>query len=126
MFQTVPGFPNFLQLIHDNCDLMLDSYTQNMLSKTLDTLYVGTPILTVIGDYPDQRFTASILKLFGLDNELVARDWEDFVAKAVSLVQQQINDMNGGEEGPLDRLRNSILSSRSGNVNRHILFAVQH
>jgi predicted O-linked N-acetylglucosamine transferase (SPINDLY family) len=62
----------------------LDSYPYSGATTTLDSLWMGVPVLTLAGDPPISRSTASILATLGM-NDWIARTPDEFVAFAARL-----------------------------------------
>ena len=86
-------------------DIALDTYPYQGGGTTCDALYMGVPVVTLMGDCHSRRFGYSILKNAGLE-ELVAEDFASYVDKAVALA---------GDAELLDvlhkNLRNMLLKS---------------
>lgn len=80
-------------------DLFLDPYVISNSTSTYLSLNVDLPVLTLAGNMPEARVSASILKSCGLD-ELVATSRDEYIKKAVGFyndkqilnnLKQQIN-----------------------------------
>lgn len=67
--------------MHGHVDLALDPFPFNGNVTTLDTLYMGVPVVTLAGASPVARVGAAILGLIGLP-DLIARDVDGYVAIA--------------------------------------------
>jgi predicted O-linked N-acetylglucosamine transferase (SPINDLY family) len=65
-------------------DLVLDTLIYNGGATTSNALWAGVPVLTTLGNHWVSRMSASALHAIGLP-ELIARDVEDYGAKAVEL-----------------------------------------
>lgn len=65
-------------------DIALDTYPYQGGGTTCDALYMGVPVVTLLGDRHSRRFGYSILKNVGLE-ELVAEDLASYADKAVAL-----------------------------------------
>ncbi|HET9485107.1 MAG TPA: hypothetical protein VFO79_14195 [Xanthomonadales bacterium] len=65
-------------------DLFLDTWPYNAHTTASDALWAGCPVLTLPGSTFASRVAASLLHTLGLD-ELVARDADDYVARATRL-----------------------------------------
>ncbi len=70
--------------VHDELDLMLDSFPFGGLTISAIAAWMGVPTLTVCGDSPASRAGTSLMHSMGLD-ECIASDPADFVKKAVAL-----------------------------------------
>jgi len=69
-------------------DLAIDPTVFSGATSTLDALFAGIPVLTVPGDLPHTRSSASILATLGLD-EWIARDDDNLVAMAVAMLSDE-------------------------------------
>jgi predicted O-linked N-acetylglucosamine transferase (SPINDLY family) len=67
-------------------DIALDVFPYNGHTTTLDALWMGVPVVSLIGDTHVQRAGLSVLTNIGLP-ELVARTAEEYVEKAVGLAE---------------------------------------
>ncbi|CAH2032604.1 O-linked N-acetylglucosamine transferase, SPINDLY family protein [Trichlorobacter ammonificans] len=65
-------------------DIALDTYPYNGTTTTCETLFMGTPVVTLAGPSHVARVSASILTCVGAP-ELIARTPEEYIAHAVSL-----------------------------------------
>jgi predicted O-linked N-acetylglucosamine transferase (SPINDLY family) len=65
-------------------DIALDSAPYTGTTTTCDCLWMGVPVITVAGDTPAARVSASLLHRVGLE-PLVAQDEEGYVKNAVEL-----------------------------------------
>lgn len=65
-------------------DLVLDTLIYNGGATTSNALWAGVPVLTMLGSHWVSRMSASALHAIGLP-ELIARDVEDYGARAVDL-----------------------------------------
>lgn len=65
-------------------DISLDTHPYSGTATTCESLWMGTPVLTLAGLTHVSRVSASLLHRVGLD-DLVAATPEDYVAKAVAL-----------------------------------------
>lgn len=90
---------SYLQL-NALCDVMLDTLHWSGGNTSLDALAVGLPVVTLPGDLMRGRQSAGMLGILGIE-ELVARDSEDYVAKAVAIA---------GDRNRRDELSRTIVS----------------
>ncbi len=78
---------NFLKYYND-IDIVLDPFPATGGTTTHDALWMGKPVVTLVGEIFPERLSYSILKNTGLDLEdLIAFDQKNYVAKAVSLAK---------------------------------------
>ena len=84
-FATARPNPEYLGL-YARADLFLDTWPYNAHTTGSDALWAGCPVLTILGDTFASRVGASLSYAVGLP-ELVARDVDDYVDKAVALAR---------------------------------------
>jgi protein O-GlcNAc transferase len=65
-------------------DVALDSFPYQGTMTTLETLGVGVPVVTLLGEATSGRASSALLMRLGL-NEWVARNADEYVAVAVGL-----------------------------------------
>jgi predicted O-linked N-acetylglucosamine transferase (SPINDLY family) len=65
-------------------DVMLDAYPQGGGVSSFESLWMGVPVLTILGDRPSGRITASLLHQVGLDDWAVP-DEASYIERAVEL-----------------------------------------
>jgi predicted O-linked N-acetylglucosamine transferase (SPINDLY family) len=71
-----------------NVDIALDTFPYNGAATTLDTLWMGVPIVGLRGDRGISRGTYSILQSLGTTN-LIARDVDDYVDVNIRLARDR-------------------------------------
>jgi predicted O-linked N-acetylglucosamine transferase (SPINDLY family) len=81
--------------LYGDVDLALDPFPFTGSTTTFEALWMGVPVVTLLGETMVGRWSASMLRVLGLD-ELIARTPEEYVRKAVALA---------GEPAKLARLR---------------------
>jgi predicted O-linked N-acetylglucosamine transferase (SPINDLY family) len=74
--------------LYNQVDLALDTFPYNGTTTTCEALWMGTPVLTLIGSSHAGRVGASILTRTGLD-ELVCQSREDYVERATALASDR-------------------------------------
>ena len=71
---------------YNKIDIALDSFPYNGTTTTCEALYMGVPVITILGDRHVSRVSASLLTTVGLP-ELIAKDENEFVRIAAELAQ---------------------------------------
>ncbi|MEP7274848.1 MAG: tetratricopeptide repeat protein [Betaproteobacteria bacterium] len=71
---------------HGLADLFLDTHHYNAHTTALDALWAGLPVLTYAGTTMAGRVATALLRAIGLP-ELIARDRNDYEARAVELAR---------------------------------------
>jgi predicted O-linked N-acetylglucosamine transferase (SPINDLY family) len=77
------GFQEHLRAL-DEIDVVLDSFPYSGVTTTCEALWMGVPVVTVIGDRACGRYGLTLLSAVGLD-EAIAGTPEEFVTKAMAL-----------------------------------------
>jgi len=70
--------------LYNKIDIALDPFPFSGGCTTIDSLWMGVPVLTKAGDRTAGRFSESFLKLCEVP-ELIAKDESDYVLKAIEL-----------------------------------------
>ena len=76
---------DYLQRYH-RIDLALDTFPYNGMTTTCDALWMGVPVVAMIGDRPISRASFSLLSNVGLA-ELATHSQDEYVATAIRLAQ---------------------------------------
>jgi predicted O-linked N-acetylglucosamine transferase (SPINDLY family) len=84
-FQPFLPRPDYLRL-HHHIDIALDTFPYNGQTTTLDAVWMGVPVITIVGNTSAARAGASLLWNLGTP-ELVADSPDQFVSIAVALAQ---------------------------------------
>jgi predicted O-linked N-acetylglucosamine transferase (SPINDLY family) len=74
--------------MYGQVDLALDTFPYHGTTTTCEAAWMGVPVLTRAGDAHRSRVGVSLLTTIG-HPELIARDADDFVAKAVTLASDR-------------------------------------
>ena len=69
---------------YERADIALDTFPYPGGGTTCDALYMGVPVITLVGERHNSRFGYSLLKNVGLE-ELCAFSEEEYVQKAIEL-----------------------------------------
>jgi protein O-GlcNAc transferase len=83
-------FPDNLSHLksYNNIDLAFDTFPYNGVTTTFEALWMNVPVLVLQGNNFLSRCGESIIKNANL-NELIAKDKDDYVRKAVQLVENK-------------------------------------
>lgn len=96
--------------MHHEVDIALDAFPYTGGTTTNHALWMGVPVLSLVGTTPQQRQASSILVMLGL-SEWAARSAEEYVARAVEATS------NLGELSQLrERLRPAMAASFQGST----------
>ena len=93
-------------------DIALDPYPYTGGTTTLEALWMGIPVVTLLGDHFVSRITASLLTNVGL-KECVTDTEEQYVAKAISLASD-LSRLGTLRQGLRKQLLNSVLCDGPG------------
>lgn len=73
--------------IYNQIDIALDSFPYNGTTTTCETLWMGVPVITLVGKQHAQRTSYSILKNIGFDAS-IAYSEEEYIDRAVDLASR--------------------------------------
>ena len=95
---------------YNKIDIALDTFPYNGTTTTCEALYMGVPVITILGDRHCSRVSASLLNAVGL-GELVAKDEQEFVKIAAGLASnaQKLSDLKLNLR---ERMKNSSLMDK--------------
>jgi protein O-GlcNAc transferase len=74
--------------LHNQVDIALDTFPYNGTTTTCDALWMGVPVVSLVGRHHASRVGLSILSRVGLET-LAAGSPDDYVAKATALAENQ-------------------------------------
>jgi len=97
----------YLKLYH-RVDIALDAYPYGGGTTTLDSLWMGTPVVAAHGDTPVSRSAASILSLLGME-DWIAPTIDAFVDVAVARATDS-SALSPMRRGLRSRMRDSLLT----------------
>ncbi|MBS3734274.1 MAG: tetratricopeptide repeat protein [Phycisphaerae bacterium] len=100
---TVASYADHLRLYH-RADIALDTFPYHGTTTTCEALWMGVPVVTLIGDRHVSRVGLSILSSVGLER-FAAADAEQYVATAVA---------TAGDVDALATLRSSLRDRMAG------------
>ncbi|MDH5766321.1 MAG: FkbM family methyltransferase [Gammaproteobacteria bacterium] len=92
---------------YNEIDIALDTFPYNGTTTTCEALWMGVPVVTLIGESHAQRVSYSILKNIGYE-ETLALSEQDYITKAVDLVKD-INKLKTAKNNVSSLIRRSIL-----------------
>ena len=78
--------------LFNKIDLHLDTNPYSGTTITCESLYMNTPVLTLVGKNHVSRVSASILNTCGLE-DCVAQNWEEYIFKAKKLTMKPKMDI---------------------------------
>ena len=92
---------------YNKIDIALDTFPYNGTTTTCDALYMGVPVITLLGDRHCSRVSASLLTAVGLP-ELVAKDSGSFIRVASELAKDT-DRLSKMKQTLREKMRNSPL-----------------
>ncbi|MBF0358328.1 MAG: tetratricopeptide repeat protein [Magnetococcales bacterium] len=98
--------------IYGQADIGLDPFPYNGTTTTCEALWMGVPVVVLSGDRHSSRVGASLLSQIGLE-ELIAKDVDEYIEKAVSLANSRTN-LDKLRQGMRHRLQTSPLCDSQG------------
>ena len=95
---------------YNKIDIALDTFPYNGTTTTCEALYMGVPVITILGDRHCSRVSASLLNAVGL-RELAADDKEGFIRIAADLATntQKLAEL---KQNLRERMRSSSLMDK--------------
>jgi len=94
--------------LFDRVDVTLDSFPYGGGTTTLDSLWMGVPVVATIGDIPVSRSAASVLSFLGMQ-EWIAASIDDYVDVAVARVSD-LSALRAARDGLRPRMAASPLT----------------
>lgn len=83
----VEGLAEHLALYHD-IDVALDTFPYNGTTTTCESLWMGVPVISLVGDHHAGRVGLSLLNTLGL-GEWVTQTAEEYIRVAIDLAQSE-------------------------------------
>jgi len=102
----ISGIADHMRLYHE-IDIGLDPFPYNGTTTTCEALYMGVPVVTLVGDHHLARVGLSLLSHIGLAG-FAASDRSAYVRLAVERARNT-SELNALRMGLRERLRNSTL-----------------
>jgi len=99
-------------LLYNNVHVALDTFPYNGATTTCEALWMGVPVISLMGKTHVARVGGSLLSTAGLD-ELIATDREDYIRIAVELASNK-DRLGRMRQNMRARLRNSPLTDARG------------
>ena len=83
---------------YSKIDIGLDSFPYNGTTTTCEALWMGVPVITLLGERHAGRVGASIMHLLGFEDLLVAKTPEEYIEKtsALALQTDKLAEIRGG------------------------------
>ena len=100
---------------YNDIDIALDTFPYPGGGTTCDALYMGVPVITLVGNRHGSRFGFSILKNIGLE-ELAAKSKAEYVNIVVSLAND-VELLNGLRKNLRTMMKNSNLMNQRQYIN---------
>ncbi len=93
--------------LYNRADIALNTFPYHGVTTTCEALWMGLPVLTLIGEGAASRMGASILSAVGL-HQWIATSWEEYVQLAVD-ASSQLEMVAILRKGLRSRMKNSAL-----------------
>ena len=93
--------------LYNSIDIGLDPFPYNGTTTTCDALWMGVPVITLLGDRHASRVGASILTNIGL-SDFIAQDVDGYINLAIKMTTN-INYLQGIRQGLRDKMLSSPL-----------------
>lgn len=73
---------------YNDIDIALDSFPLTGGTTTVEAVWMGTPMITLVGETHAQRLSYSVLSNIGIDvDDLIAYSTEEYIQKAIALAK---------------------------------------
>jgi len=93
--------------VYNKIDIALDTYPYHGTTTTFESLWMGVPVISWVGEKHSNRVGYTILKNLEL-NDLLANDEENYINKVIHL-SQNIEDLTYYKKNLRIMLKNSVL-----------------
>lgn len=108
-----PGMAEHLALYRE-VDVALDTHPYNGTTTTCEALWMGVPVVTILGDRHASRVGASLLTAAG-HPEWIARDWNDYIGISARIARDPATRRGAALRNDL---RDSALLDHQGQAKR--------
>jgi predicted O-linked N-acetylglucosamine transferase (SPINDLY family) len=108
--------PNSHLAVYGEVDIALDSFPYNGATTTCESLWMGVPVVSLVGDRHAGRVGSSLLDAVGL-GELVARDADEYV-RICKRLSGDVPRLASLRAGLRERMRGSPLMDEAGFVRK--------
>jgi protein O-GlcNAc transferase len=102
--------------LYGRIDVALDTFPYHGTTTTCESLWMGVPVISLVGDRHASRVGASLLQAVG-HSEWLARDWHDYVMKAAACAGDQAG-RTGLRLGLREQMRASALLGHAAQAGR--------
>ena len=94
---------------YNEIDIALDTFPYNGVTTSFESIWMGVPVLTKIGNNYSSRCGYSINKNLRLE-EFIAIDNEDYISKAISFSSEKnLNNLNNLRKSLREKAASSVL-----------------
>ena len=83
------SFDNHLE-IYKNIDIALDTFPWNGVTTSFEAIWMGVPVITMKGYNYNSRCTESLININAKLEKLIGENKKDYVYKAASLAENEI------------------------------------
>ena len=106
LLPMIPSVHGHLAM-YNKIDIALDTFPYNGATTTMESLWMGVPVITITGENHASRVGTSILKNLNLKN-LIAKDEKEYIKLSIEL-SKDINLLNYYQNNLRDIMKKSVL-----------------